>query len=95
GRWGAESPQWSMGLQLHPDDPIVGDNDPFTDLRIATRGSTTPQVPAVTADAREGPLPSAQPRKLDLHTFPKYVKAPFTASSAMKAAFTYCWRRVS
>ncbi|MGW4830287.1 FAD-dependent monooxygenase [Amycolatopsis japonica] len=27
GRWGAESPQWSMGLQLHPDDPIVGDND--------------------------------------------------------------------
>lgn len=36
----------------------------FADSEIAT---FAPDAPAVTVDAREGPLPPAQPRKLDLH----------------------------
>jgi len=31
----------------------------------------------------------AQPQKLDLHTFPQYMKAPFLASSARKGAIMY------
>ncbi|MFI5560011.1 hypothetical protein ACIA2T_12105, partial [Amycolatopsis japonica] len=58
----------------------------FTDYAIATHGSATPPAPAVTAAAREGPLPSAQLSELHL---PQYMKAPFLASSYRKGAFMY------
>ncbi|MEU9689395.1 hypothetical protein, partial [Amycolatopsis japonica] len=60
----------------------------FTDYAIATCGSATPPVPAVAATAREGLLSSAEPSEGGLHVFAEYVKVPFTASSAMKGAFT-------
>ncbi|MEU3771146.1 hypothetical protein AB0E55_39305, partial [Amycolatopsis keratiniphila] len=66
----------------------------FTDCTIATRGSATPPASAVTADAREGALPSAQPRKFGLQTFRKYMKAPFLAPRYRKGAFMYLGERV-
>ncbi|GAA4701104.1 FAD-dependent monooxygenase [Pseudonocardia yuanmonensis] len=30
GRWGAQSPQWSMGMHLHPEDPIGRDPEALT-----------------------------------------------------------------
>jgi 2,4-dichlorophenol 6-monooxygenase len=30
GRWGAHSPQWSLGMHLHPDDPIGRDPQALT-----------------------------------------------------------------
>ncbi|OKJ93164.1 hypothetical protein AMK34_32615 [Amycolatopsis sp. CB00013] len=57
----------------------------FTDRQITTY-ATEPS--GLTASAREGPLPSAQPRKLDLHTFPKYVKASLRDPGSLKEAFT-------
>ncbi|MER7862494.1 hypothetical protein ABTX61_25585, partial [Amycolatopsis japonica] len=60
---------------VHVFDTKVG-KEAFTDFSIATHGSATPPAPAATAAARKG-------------TFPKYMKAPFLASSARKGAFMY------
>ncbi|MEV6908886.1 hypothetical protein, partial [Amycolatopsis sp. NPDC051071] len=55
----------------------------FVTFRIA---AVVSGASAGTVVAREGLLPSAQPRKLDLHTFPKYMKAPFLYLGARKGA---------
>ncbi|RSN53632.1 hypothetical protein DMH01_38690 [Amycolatopsis sp. WAC 04182] len=43
---------------------------PFATFGVAALAPGAPATTAGTAAAREGPLPSAQPRKLDLHTLP-------------------------
>ncbi|OXM55523.1 hypothetical protein CFP71_17670 [Amycolatopsis thailandensis] len=58
----------------------------FTDTRVAM---FAPDAPPVTSRPREGLLHAAQPRKLDLHASPKYMKAPFLAPGARKGAFMY------
>ncbi|GAB3737656.1 hypothetical protein GCM10027598_65180 [Amycolatopsis oliviviridis] len=42
----------------------------FTDSHITPETPVATQTPHTTEDAREGPLHSAQPRKLDLHADP-------------------------
>jgi len=64
---------------------LKGGKEAFTDTAIA---AFTPGAPAVTPAVREGPLPSAQPKKPDLHTFPRSVKASLRDPGSLKEAFT-------
>ncbi|GAB3709750.1 hypothetical protein GCM10027598_15030 [Amycolatopsis oliviviridis] len=61
----------------------------FTDRLTASGTSRTPVTSHATTGAREGPLHAAQPRKLDLHARPKYMKGSFTEPGASKGAFMY------
>jgi 2,4-dichlorophenol 6-monooxygenase len=67
GRWGAHSPQWSMGMMLDPDDPIGRDRDALVrrvrdllgvaDLQMQVHAISHWQYEGVVADRfRVGPV---------------------------------------
>jgi 2,4-dichlorophenol 6-monooxygenase len=67
GRWGAESPQWSVGMGIHPDDPVVHDSEALVkrareligvpDLEMAVHAISHWQYEGVVADRfRVGPV---------------------------------------